>query len=106
MTMTEFIDENWVALLLAGMSFWYAYRLLKRHEIEAVRPKKAPALAKKKRIPYADEAGKLMLINGIAFSGIVIVRLLTNGVVALLLTLAAFLYFAVNWKRVFDKYER
>lgn len=105
MTFTEFINESWVTMLLTILPLYYAYRLLHDQKIEMIRPKGSKAISKKMRKPYAHDAGMIMLVTGICFGCVTVIRLF-SPVASFIGTLIVFIGFMLAWKRTHDEYER
>lgn len=105
MTFSEFINQSWVTLLLTVLPLYYAYGLLVQNRIEMIRPKGAKALDKKKRKPYAQQAGKIMLLTGICMGFITAIRLF-SPIASLIGTLVVFGGFVFTWKKTYETYER
>ena len=105
MSFIEFINESWVTLLLTFLPLYYAFQLLKNERIEMIRPKGSKAIEKKKRKPYAHDAGMIMLFTGVSMGCITVIRFF-SPVGSLIGSIVVFAGFVYAWKKTHDVYER
>lgn len=105
MTLKEFFDNAWVTLLLTVLPLYYAYRLLIQEKLEMIRPKGAKAIEKKKRKPYAHDAGMVMLVTGICM-GVCSIICFFSPLLSLGVSFIVFGGFVFAWKKTYEKYEK
>lgn len=102
MNFNTILNNSGIPVLLAVICFYYSWKLIKMHDLASIRGKDAPKV--KKPDEYAETAGRLILIFGIA---VVVNAVLVNfdTVIAMVEIIAAIIWMFVSWKRMYDRYE-
>ncbi len=96
------LNNSGIPVLLAVICFYYSWKLIKMHDLASIRGKDAPKV--KKPEEYAEKAGRLILIFGLA---VVVNAVLVNfnTLIAMIEILAAVVWMFISWKRMYDHYE-
>ena len=98
----QFIEQSWFPLLIALVSYYFAYRLLVLKDTRVIRSKFKPE--PKDKDGYCSAAGKLMIFFG---TGAIVMAVVErfSAVAGLVVAIVCTLVLFVLWKRMSDKYE-
>ncbi len=97
----SYLENIFIPLIVAAACLYYAYQLLVRKNIDAVRSKSKGRV--KNPEEYAQKAGRLVLFLAVA-SGLMALLMYFSYYLALVEITVAFIYFGTSWKRLEEKY--
>ncbi len=100
--MAQFLENSGIAVLVALLSFFYAYRIMVLKDISGIRKSFSKRL--KDKDGYIKEAGLLFIIFGI-IALIAAVVLNFSFLLGTVIVFAAIVYVSIMWKKINEKYE-
>ncbi len=104
MNMNSLLDRGGIPLLIAAVSFFYAYRVLVNKDAAAVRGRDKKPLKDEDRDAYCREAGRILLIFGISALIMMVLSLYSAAIAFGGIVVSAALVIWL-WYRLEEKYK-
>ncbi|MCH4207481.1 MAG: hypothetical protein LKF79_06185 [Solobacterium sp.] len=102
MTFSQFIEQSGISLLMAAACFYFAWKLLAKHDLAAIRNKDKPK--PKHEREYTQAAGRGVLFFGLAVLANAFI-VLFDVYVGFIEIIIAVVLTIIYWKKISDLYE-